>query len=101
MTKRVLLISTLGLVITAVALTASTQYVAGQLRYHRQLGSPLAQIGRVSIYPPWAWLAWDERLHRLAPRLFATASLITYGTLAVGPGPILAFPLLARPDPPA
>ncbi|HEX3905181.1 MAG TPA: IncP-type conjugal transfer protein TraG [Polyangia bacterium] len=82
MRKRVLL-SLLGLVVVGLALAASTQYVAATLGFHRQLGAPLTTVAGVRVYPPWAWLEWDERLHRFAPRAFAIASVVTYGALLV------------------
>ena len=82
MRKRALL-SLLGLVVVGFALAASTQYVAATFGFHRQLGTPLATVAGVRLYPPWAWLEWDERLHRFAPRAFATASVVTYGALVV------------------
>jgi type IV secretion system protein VirD4 len=90
MTKRVLF-SLLGLVVFAVALAASTQYVAARLGFHRQLGAPLATVAGRRIYPPWAWLEWDGRLHRYAPRVFAVASGVTYGALVVVLAPLIVF----------
>ena len=90
MSKRILLLSSLGLVVIGAALMASTQYVAGQLRYHSHLGAPVTRLAGVPVYWPWAWLEWDERMRRFAPRVFATASLVTYGAMAGVLVPLLA-----------
>jgi type IV secretion system protein VirD4 len=96
MSKRILSIAALGLVVTAAALMASTQYLARELRYHPRLGSPLARLAGVPIYRPWSGLEWDERWHRSAPRVFATASLVMYGALATGLAPLVALGFLKR-----
>ncbi len=98
MTKRVLLLSGVGLVLLFAALAGSTQYVASQLRYHRHLGPPLATFAGVRLYTPWAWLEWDERLHRFAPRVFETAGVITYGALGVMLLPLVLVGLLRGRD---
>jgi type IV secretion system protein VirD4 len=89
--KRALLFSLAAVVLVAAALTVSTQYVASHLGYHRHLGAPLTKIIGRPVYPPWAWLEWDDRLHRFAPRVFATASFITYGALVAVLGPLVAL----------
>src|SRR6185295_18837176 len=75
---------------------ASTQYVARQLRYHRHLGAPVTTMGGTPVYRPWAWLEWDDRFHRYAPRVFETASLVTYGALACVLVPSLALAFVSR-----
>jgi type IV secretion system protein VirD4 len=85
------LLSLLGLVIVGLALAASTEYVAATMGFHRQLGAPLATVAGARVYPPWAWLVWDERLHRFAPRAFAIASLVTYGALLGGLAPVIVL----------
>ena len=94
MRKRALL-SLLGLVVVGLALAVSTQYVAATFGFHRQLGPPLGTVGGVRIYPPWAWLEWDERLHRFAPRAFAIASVVTYGALVVVIAPLVALAVVS------
>ncbi len=89
--QRALRLSLGGLLMVTSGLTISTQYVASRLGYHRHLGRPLTDIIGRPFYAPWAWLEWDDRLHRFAPGVFATASLITYGTLVAVLGPLVAL----------
>jgi type IV secretion system protein VirD4 len=88
-----LMLSIVSFLVIAAALIGSTQYVAKRLMYSRHLGAPVTTIARVPIYPPWAWLEWDERLHRFAPGVFATASAVTYGALVLVLVPLVVFAL--------
>jgi hypothetical protein len=94
MPKRILLVSIFSLVVIGATLMASTQYVASQLGYHRHLGAPAGRLAGVPVYRPWAWLEWEERMRRFAPRVFATASLVTYGAMAGVLVPIVALAFL-------
>jgi type IV secretion system protein VirD4 len=97
MSKRALVFSLFGLASIAVASAVSTQYVARQLRYHPHLGAPVMTVRGTPVYRPWAWLEWDDRFHRYAPRVFETASLVTYGVLACVLVPALALAFVGRP----
>jgi type IV secretion system protein VirD4 len=55
------------------------------------LGPPVTSFAGLPVYAPWAWLEWDDRFHRFAPRVFGTANLITYGTLVISLVPILVI----------
>jgi type IV secretion system protein VirD4 len=61
-------------------LGVATQDVAAVFHFPREFGRGLADVGRVRIYPPWAFLAWYARFERSYPRVFDTASL--WGLLA-------------------
>jgi type IV secretion system protein VirD4 len=89
-------LSSLSLLFTALAIAASTQYVARELGYQRRLGPSVFTIGTTPIYEPWAWFAWDDRFHRYAPRLFTTANLLTYGTFLTTMLPVVFASLRAR-----
>jgi type IV secretion system protein VirD4 len=61
------------------ALVGATQYAAAELAYHRALGSPLARIGSVSLYAPWACMDWYKRFHARAPKVFDVVQAMAFG----------------------
>lgn len=47
-----------GLLVLVAANLAATQYIASRFFYQPALGTPLAHLGRISIYQPWKWVIW-------------------------------------------
>ena len=77
--KRLLLALVLGAALLFVGgLSAATQYCASSFRYHPVLGRPVIVLG-TPCYAPWAWMGWEQRFQKRAPRVFAGAEAITYG----------------------
>ncbi|MGH7435469.1 MAG: IncP-type conjugal transfer protein TraG [Polyangiaceae bacterium] len=58
-------------------LSASTQYVAGELHQDPQLGPAWTVVGGHAVYAPWAWIAWSGRYGPQFPTLFRNASAIS------------------------
>jgi type IV secretion system protein VirD4 len=81
-------------------LSASTAYVARELAYSPALGPSWLGVGTLRLYAPWAWLEWNTRYERHAPRVFRNASGIT--TLASLLGAlVVAFMATRRKSSPA
>ena len=57
-------------------LVLTTQYSASALSYHSALGRPVARIGHVRLYPPWAVLEWAQRFEHHAPKVFGSVQTI-------------------------
>ena len=73
---RLLSLALLAALVVA-GLSASTQYVAGELRHDPQLGPAWAVVGDTTLYPPWAWIGWSDRYGRARPTVFRNASAIS------------------------
>jgi type IV secretion system protein VirD4 len=54
---------------------SAAQYVAHALAYQARLGAPWFWLGRIGIYPPWAWFGWDWNYGVYAPTVFTTSLL--------------------------
>ena len=81
------------LVALLAGLVAATQDIASAFHYPRQFGGGLADVGRLRVYPPWAFLGWYGRYYRAYPRAFDLASLVG---LAVGLMPLAAAIVVVR-----
>jgi len=75
----------LGLTLLAVAvgLGVATQTVAAAFHFPREFGRGLADVGRVRLYPPWAFLGWYVAYERLYPRAFDAAALWGLGAAMI------------------
>src|SRR5580704_951475 len=78
--KRLRLILPLAILALLAGLCVATQEVAAAFHYPREFGGGLIDVGRVRIYPPWAFVSWYLRFERSYPRPFDEASL--WGLLA-------------------
>src|SRR5271155_429536 len=67
-------------------LATATQQVAAAFHYPHEFGGGLIDVGRVRIYPPWAFIGWYLTFERSYPRPFDEASL--WGLLAAF-GPVM------------
>jgi type IV secretion system protein VirD4 len=67
-------------------LSASTQYVAAELRYAPALGPPWLVVAGTPLYPPWAWVRWSDAFATRAPLVFRNASALSTVTALVGLG---------------
>lgn len=93
--KRLLVIfAAAALCANLVGFIVATQYAASALHYQRALGSPLATIDGVSLYPPWNWLGWDNDFAAYAPAIFATTTTIGWLSL-VSWLPIILYGVLS------
>lgn len=82
-------LSLLGLVAASLlGLWGATQYVAWSLGDRVDLGRPLAQVGALRLYAPWAWIQWCPTEQARAPEVFRKASGMT--TLGAVAGCLLA-----------
>jgi type IV secretion system protein VirD4 len=70
--------------LVVVGLSASTQYVAAELHYDRQLGDAWTEVRGTPVYPPWAWVAWSDRYGRQLPIVFRNASAVSTLAALVG-----------------
>jgi type IV secretion system protein VirD4 len=69
--------------LTLTGLWGSTEYVASELHHAPALGPPWVGMGGLRLYSPWAWLGWEHRFGKRAPKVFQSASAITMlGTLS-------------------
>src|SRR5579884_3825817 len=51
----------LGLLSLAIVSSIATQFIARRFDYQPGLGKPIAQLGHVYIYQPFAWMLWGWR----------------------------------------
>ncbi len=51
----------LGLSLLAVVSSIATQFIAKKFEYQSALGVPVAHLGRISLYQPFAWMVWGWR----------------------------------------
>jgi type IV secretion system protein VirD4 len=73
---RLLSLALLAALVVA-GLSASTQYVAGELHQDPQLGPAWTVVGGHAVYAPWAWIAWSSRYGPRFPTLFRNASAVS------------------------
>jgi len=65
-----LLLTAVGVAVPVAGMWALTQWIAKELAYSIRLGLPVAWVGNVRIYPPWAAPIWWMRYRFYAPDLF-------------------------------
>ena len=95
--RRLSIFGFLTLVALLAGLVAATQDIASAFHYPRQFGGGLADVGRVRVYPPWAFMGWYGRYYRAYPHALDLASLVG---LAVGLMPLAAAIVVVRRTPP-
>ena len=91
--RRLSIFGFLTLVALLAGLVAATQDIASAFHYPRQFGGGLADVGRVRVYPPWAFMGWYGRYYRAYPHALDLASLVG---LAVGLMPLAAAIVVVR-----
>src|SRR5262245_62176621 len=72
------------LVPNLVGLHVATQMVAAAYRYHAALGRPVAHLGHVALYPPWAVGVWLWRLGPQHPDVFQAPVLVAGAGVLTG-----------------
>ncbi|HEV3189560.1 MAG TPA: IncP-type conjugal transfer protein TraG, partial [Polyangiaceae bacterium] len=85
------------LLLTFAGFCLSTQYVAAQLHYGAELGSPWLVLGTLRLYAPWQWLVWDHAFGAHAPLVFRTASGLTTLSSLLGCAVAIAAALKRKP----
>jgi type IV secretion system protein VirD4 len=70
--------------IVLAGLWASTQWIAAQLAYQPQLGTPWALAFGHRVYHPWALFAWWYHFDAYAPHVFDNAGLLAGASGFVG-----------------
>jgi type IV secretion system protein VirD4 len=70
--------------IVLAGLWASTQWIAAQLAYQPQLGTPWAIAFGHRVYHPWALFAWWYHFDAYAPHVFDNAGLLAGASGFVG-----------------
>ena len=91
--RRLSIFGFLTLLALLAGLAAATQDIASAFHYPRQFGGGLADVGRLRVYPPWAFFGWYGRYYRAYPHAFDLASLVG---LAVGLIPLAVAIVVVR-----
>ena len=94
LSARARIILPLAALAVLLGLAVATQDVAAVFHYPREFGNGLADLGRLRIYAPWAFLGWYARFERAYPRPIDQACL--WGLLAALAPMLLAIGLSRR-----
>ena len=94
LSARARIILPLAALAVLLGLAIATQDVAAVFHYPREFGGGLADLGRLRIYAPWAFLGWYARFERAYPRPVDQACL--WGLLAALAPMLLAIGLSRR-----
>jgi type IV secretion system protein VirD4 len=79
----------------------ATQHVAAALHFAPQLGEPWMRTPTLRVYPPWAWITWQDAWARRAPAAFRDAAGISLLALVAGLVIVTATAARRRLTPPS